>query len=155
MKPFRYRLQLLMELREKDRDTALQAYAGAMNSRLRQEGKSKAIGTRIKAISHQIQDRRLQNFPASMHSIYYAALEETKKQLKESNVLLVERRSTEEDRRKDYLERKSKHDVLHHLSERKREEHFFNEFKAEEKILEDLANNHSVSHNPLTTPVHI
>ena len=34
-------------------------------------------------------------------------------------------------------------------------EHFFNEFKAEEKILEDLANNHSVSHNPLTTPVPI
>ena len=138
-----------MVLREKDRDTALQAYAGAMNSRLSQEGKSEALGTRIKSISHQIQDRRLQNFPASMHSIYYAALEETKKQLKESNVLLVERRFTEEDRRKDYLERKSRHDVLHHLRERKHEEHFFNEFKAEEKILEDLANNHAGSPNPL------
>ncbi|MBT3467980.1 MAG: hypothetical protein HOD72_09560 [Opitutae bacterium] len=155
MRPFRYRLQLLMELREKDRDTALQAYAGAMNSRLRQEGKSKALGTRIKAISHQIQDRRLQNFPASMHSIYYTSLEDAKKQLKESNVLLIERRSVEEDRRKDYLKLKSKHDVLHQLSERKREEHIFNEFKAEEKVLEDLANNHSVSNNPLITPVHI
>ena len=144
-----------MELREKDRDTALKAYAGAMNLRLQQQGTSETLGKRIKGIGHQIQDRRLQNFPASMHSIYYAALEDTKKQLKESNVLLVEYRCTEEERRKEYLERKSRHDVLHRLSERKREEHFFNEFKVEEKMLEDLANNHSAFPNPLTTSANI
>ena len=140
MKPFRYRLQLLMEMREKARDTALESYAKAMQSRLAQQNVSEALENRVNGISRQIQDLGQQSFPASMHSIYYGSMEETKQRLKQSNALLTERCSVEEERRTKYLATKSRFDVLEKLRDRKREEHISHEFKEEEKMLEDFAN---------------
>ena len=151
MRPFRYRLQLLMDLREKAQETALSAYAGAMRLRLQQQRVSDSLESQIGGIGRQIQDRGQQRFPASMHSIYYTAMHEAKEQLKQSNVVLKERRGAEDEHRKEYLDRKSRHDVLQRLHDRKREEHFFYEFKAEEKMLEDLSNGRSAFSKPLTT----
>ncbi len=140
MKPFRYRLQLLKDLRERDRDETLQSYGTALRRRMDQQAASDSIEQRIHGIGQAIQDRGQQRFPASMHAIYYSAMKEAKQQLKESNALVEEFRSTEKERQQEYLGCKSKHDVLQRLHERRRDEHLAHEFKQEEKMLEDLAN---------------
>ena len=150
MKPFRYRLQLMMELREKARDTALESYAKALQSRLAQQNVSEALENRIMRMSHQIQDLGQQRFPASMHSMYYGSMDETKQRLKQSNAMLVERRSVEDERRTEYLATKSRFDALEKLRDRKRDEHFSHEAKKEEKMLEDLVNGRRSFHGNLT-----
>ena len=65
-----------MDLREKDQETALSAYAGAMRLRLQQQRVSESLESQIGGIGRQIQDRGQQRFPASMHSIYYTAMHE-------------------------------------------------------------------------------
>ena len=152
MKPFRYRLQLLKDLRERNRDEALQSYGAALRRRMDQQEASDSIEERIQGIGQAIQDRGQQRFTASMHAIYYSAMKEAKQQLKESNALVEEFRSTEMERQQEYLGRKSKHDVLQRLYERRRDEHLSHEFKQEEKMLEDLANARSSIPSHLTTP---
>ena len=71
MKPFRYRLQLLKDLRERDRDEALQSYGVALRKRMNQQETSDSIEQRIEGIGQAIQDRGQQRFPAAqcIHSI--------------------------------------------------------------------------------------
>ena len=151
MKPFRYRLQLLKDLRERDRDEALQSYGVALRKRMNQQETSDSIEQRIEGIGKAIQDRGQQRFTASMHSQYYSAMKEAKLQLKESNALVEEFRSKELEQQQEYLHRKSSHDVLQRLYDRRRDEHLASEFKEEEKVLEDLANARSSIPNPVTT----
>ena len=78
-------------------------------------------------------------------------MKEAKLQLKESNALVEEFRSKELEQQQEYLHRKSSHDVLQRLYDRRRDEHLASEFKEEEKVLEDLVNARSSIPNPVTT----
>ena len=70
MKPFRYRLQLLKDLRERDRDEALQSYGVALRKRINQQETSDSIEQRIEGIGQAIQtEDNSVSLPQCIHSI--------------------------------------------------------------------------------------
>ena len=51
----------------------------------------------------------------------------------------------------EYLSKRGEFKALDNHRERKKEEHIFIQFKEEEKLLEELANNRSTYHSPFVT----
>ena len=149
MKPFHYRLQFLHHLREKAKDNAQESYAVAMQDRVHQEEICQRIEDQISRIATKIQDNARQGISAPMIASFYASMSNAKQLLKESQDLVSEKLKFEEKQRQEYLARKSDFDALDKHRERKKDEHNFHQFKEEEKMLEELANNRSAFHSPL------
>ncbi len=149
MKPFQYRLQFLHHLREKAKDNAQETYANAMQDRIQQEKICDKISTHITGVANKIQDHVQQGMSASMMASFYASMANAKQLLRESQELVSEKEKVEERQRQEYLARKSDFDALDKHRERKKDEHNFHEFKEEEKMLEEIANNRSSFHSPL------
>jgi flagellar export protein FliJ len=149
MKPFHYRLQFLHHLREKAKDNAQESYANAMQDRISQEKICDTISNHITKIATKIQENVQQGMSAPMMASFYASMANAKQLLRESQELVADKEKIEERQRQEYLARKSDFDALDKHKDRKKGEHLFHEFKEEEKMLEEIANNRSSFHSPL------
>lgn len=150
MKPFHYRLQFLHHIRQKDQDNAKESYAAAMQERIRQEQRSQAILDRISQVAEQIKEQINQGVSARLLPAYYGTMANFKDEFRRSQELVAEKAESEEKLRQEYLAKKVEFDALDKHRDRKKEEHLFQQFKDEEKMLEDLANNRPALHSPFS-----
>ncbi len=151
MKPFQYRLQFLHHSREKLQDNAKEAYAKAMQSRIRQEKRSQDILDRISQVATQIQEQVDKGIHPRYMPSFYGAMANFKEEFRRSQELVAEKAKEEEKLRLEYLSKKSEFDALDKHRERKKGEHLFHQFKEEEKMLEDIANNRPALHTPFSS----
>ena len=131
-------------------DNAKEAYAGAMQARLRQEHRSQQILDRISEVAEQIKEQINKGASAQFLPAFYGSMANFKDEFRRSQELVAEKAGDEEKFRKEYLAKKVQFDALDKHRDRKKEEHLFEQFKEEEKMLEDLANNRPALHSPFS-----
>lgn len=151
MKPFHYRLQHLLHMREQTMDTALEAYAVAMQDWEHQLDNCRKIEIQISQIADKIQDNVRQGVSAQMLASFYGSMANAKQMLEESREIVLQKEKVKDEKHQEYLAKRGEFKALDNHRERKKEEHVFIQFKEEEKLLEELANNRSTYHSPFVT----
>lgn len=140
MKPFVFRLEAVQMLRESEQQQAFEAYGEAIARRRKLEDAARATSQKLQQMREHISQLRASVFPASLQPHFMAALQDGEEHL-QSILLQLSRAEEEEQKRLDaFLEAKSRVDILEKLREKRQQSHLREQYRAEEKALEDVVN---------------
>ena len=140
MKRFVFRLDAVRRFREIEQEGAYEVYGGAVRKRHRLEEACQKQSSYLCTVRDQISGLREAVFPAALQPHFFGALQDGEDQLKTLLKQLSRAEIREQECLEEYLEAKSRVDMLVRLREKRYETYMREEARAEEKEIEDLFN---------------
>lgn len=140
MKPFQFRLDAVLMLRESEKQDAYQAYGYAIRKRRALEAACRRVSDELHELRRQISALRASVFPASLQPHFFSALQDKEERLNSLLKQLARAEQTEQEKLDAFLEAKARVDILEKLKSKRRQAHFREAFRQEEKAIEDLVN---------------
>lgn len=138
MKPFTFRLEAVLMLRESEKQKAYEAYGMAIQRRRAIEERIMGISQELKDLRARITDLRKSVFPASLQPSFMGALQDGENRLQHQLAELSKAEQFEQKQLNAFLEAKHRGDILEKLKEKRKETHLRELFREEEKEIEDL-----------------
>jgi flagellar protein FliJ len=140
MKPFKFKLDAVLKLRDFEKQAAHEAYAQAIKRRREIEDGCQYVSENLKKVQSEISSMRQAVFPAAMQQYFFGALQDLQDQLKKLMLELSKAEKAEEKKLNEFLQAKTKVDMLDKLKSKRFEAHFKEELYKEEKEIGDLVN---------------
>lgn len=147
MKAFNYRLQSLLEIRDKSREKALEEYGLYVKKRVKIEENCQQIEKQLELARKQLAKEREVNFSAVNQNYYFSSLQNVSKELEQEKELLEEAVLEEDIKKKNFLKAKSEADILEKLKIKKKQQHLYTENLKEEKAIDDIINSRLINNS--------
>jgi len=138
MKPFTFRLEAVQRLRESEMQDAYEAYGVAIQRRMRLENTARGISQELHDLRAHISNLRENVFPASLQPHFMASLQDAEERLESVLKQLSRAEQTEQEKLDLFLQAKARVDILDKLKDKRRDAHMREQYRAEEKEIEDL-----------------
>lgn len=138
MKPFKFKLEALVTLKEAAKEKALEAYADALQRRAREQESYDSITETIKVVSDQVGQERKATFTGPEQAKHAKHIQELNRNLRNAFELLMKAHEVESERLKELIICKGELEVLLQLKEKQKNAHVAHEALKEEKAIEDL-----------------
>lgn len=138
MKPFNFRLDAVLMLRESERQGAFEAYGIAIRKRQKLEDACRATSQSLHDLRKRIAELRASVFPASLQPAFMSELQDGEETLQNQLKQLARAEQIEQEKLNTFLEAKSRVDILEKLKHKRQDAHRQAAFREEEKELDDL-----------------
>ncbi len=140
MKPFVFRLDAVLMLRESEKQVAFDAYGVAIRKRQKLEETCHQTSQYLHKLREIIAQQRQSVFPAALQPAFMNELQDGEENLQNQLKQLARAEQTEQEKLDAFLEAKTRVDVLEKLKQKRRSSHQYAQYKEEEKELDDLVN---------------